>query len=66
MRGVLVLSNLQDDFAAADSNADGKLTQAEADPMPIVSDHFDEMDTSADGYVTMEEIQEHARSHGGP
>jgi hypothetical protein len=62
---VHVTRNVEDDFAAADSNTDGQLSRAEADEaMPIVSDLFDEMDTSADGYVTIEEIRAHAKAHG--
>lgn len=65
MHGVRFVRHIQDDFAAADTNTDGKLSEAEAgQAMPIVSDHFLEMDTSADGYVTMEEIHAHAKSHG--
>jgi EF-hand domain pair len=64
MRGERVVHNIQDDFAAADSNADGRLSRAEGEAMPIVNELFDEMDTNADGYVTTEEIHEHARSHG--
>lgn len=51
-------------FAAADANADGMLTRAEAEDMPIVSDFFDEIDENADGHVTHDEIREHARKHG--
>jgi hypothetical protein len=62
---VRVTRNIQDDFAAADSNVDGKVSRAEADAMmPIVSEHFDEMDTNGDGYVTVEEIHAHAKAHG--
>jgi hypothetical protein len=64
MPGERIVHNMQDDFATADSNADGRLSRAEAEAMPIVNDLFDEMDTNADGYVTTEEIHEHARSHG--
>jgi Ca2+-binding EF-hand superfamily protein len=65
MRGVHVVRNIEEDFAAADGNTDGRLSRAEAEEaMPIVSDFFDEMDESADGYVTMEEIHAHAKSHG--
>lgn len=64
-RGVRVVRSIDEDFSAADGNKDGRLSRAEAEgAMPIVSDFFDEMDASADGYVTMEEIQAHARSHG--
>jgi hypothetical protein len=65
MRGGRVVSNMQEDFAAADSNADGRLSRTEADEaMPIVSEFFNEMDTDVDGYVTTEEIHEHAKSRG--
>jgi EF-hand domain pair len=65
MRGVRFVRDIQEDFVAADGNADGKLSRAEAaEEMPIVSHFFDEMDANADGYVTTEEIHEHARSHG--
>jgi len=57
--------DIQEDFAAADVNGDGMLARAEADgKMPIVSDFFGEMDANKDGYVTMDEIHEHARTHG--
>lgn len=65
MRKVRITRSMQDDFMAADVNADGQLTRAEADEkMPIVSDFFGEMDGNADGYVTQDEIREHARKHG--
>lgn len=63
-RDVLIHRPLQEDFAAADGNADGMLTRAEAEEMPIVSDFFGEMDSNVDGYVTQDEIREHARKHG--
>jgi Ca2+-binding EF-hand superfamily protein len=44
-------------FNAADSNGDGKLTREEAKAgMPFVYKHFDEIDTSKKGYVTVEDI----------
>jgi Ca2+-binding EF-hand superfamily protein len=65
MRDVRFVRAMQEEFAAADANADGMLTRAEAEEeMPIVSDFFGEMDGNADGYVTQEEIREHARKHG--
>jgi hypothetical protein len=63
-RNVMFARSMQDDFAAADANADGMLTPAEAQAMPIVSDFFGEMDSNADGHVTQDEIREHARTHG--
>jgi hypothetical protein len=63
-RDVLIHRSLPEDFAAADANADGMLTRAEAEQMPIVSDFFGEMDSNVDGQVTQDEIREHARKHG--
>jgi Ca2+-binding EF-hand superfamily protein len=65
MRKVRITRSMQDDFRAADANTDGRLTRAEAEEnMPIVSDFFAEMDGDSDGYVTQDEIHEHARKHG--
>ena len=61
---VLIFRSMPDDFAAADANADGMLTRAEAAKMPIVSEFFGAMDSNADGQVTQAEIHEHARKHG--
>ncbi|MBC8112875.1 MAG: hypothetical protein H7062_00705 [Candidatus Saccharimonas sp.] len=63
-RKVRFARGMPEDFAAADVNADGMLTRAEAEQMPIVSDFFGEMDSNADGHVTQIEIHEHARTHG--
>jgi hypothetical protein len=63
-RDVLIHRPMQEDFAAADANADGMLTRAEAEKMPIVSDFFGEMDSNADSHVTQDEIREHARKNG--
>ena len=63
-QNVRVHRDMQADFAAADANADGMLTRAEAAKMPIVSDFFGEMDSNVDGQVTLDEIREHARKHG--
>lgn len=63
-RKVRFARDMQEDFAAADLNADGMLTRAEAEQMPIVSDFFGEMDGNADSHVTLSEIREHARAHG--
>lgn len=64
MRGVRFTRNIQDDFAAAVGNADGKLSRTEAEAMPIMSDFFDEIDANADGYITTEEIHQHAKTRG--
>jgi Ca2+-binding EF-hand superfamily protein len=57
-------------FMSANTNHDGHLTRSEAVAMPMVSRHFDEIDTSHAGYVTMEEIRAwhqkmHATHQGG-
>jgi hypothetical protein len=60
-----VSHDMRADFAAADANADGLLTRAEAEAkMPIVRDFFDEMDANKDGYVSQDEIRDHAQKHG--
>lgn len=64
VRNVRIARDMQKDFAAADVNADGMLTHAEAEEMPIVGDFFGEMDSNVDGHVTQDEIRAHARTHG--
>jgi hypothetical protein len=64
MHSVRIVRDLQEDFTAADRNADGMLTKTEAAEMPIVDEFFGEMDANADGFVTKEEIQAHAKTHG--
>jgi Ca2+-binding EF-hand superfamily protein len=64
VRDVRIRRDMQEDFATADANADGMLTRAEAQEMPIVSDLFGEMDSDVDSHVTLAEIREHARKHG--
>ena len=45
-------------FAAADKNHDGKLTLQEAkDGMPKVAANFDKIDTQQKGYVTVDQIK---------
>lgn len=61
---VRIKRNIEDDFATADKDKNGQLSQSEAEAMPIVSDFFSDMDASKDGYVTMEEIHAHAKAHG--
>ena len=56
-----------DRFQAADTNGDGKLSRSEAQAMPMVAKHFDEIDTNKDGYITCDELrawrQEHRAEH---
>jgi EF hand len=50
-------------FAAADANGDGKLTKEEAKgKMPFVYKHFDEIDTSHSGAVTLADITAFAQA----
>ena len=45
-------------FAKCDANHDGKLTKAEANGcMPRIYSHFDYIDSSKKGYLTVAEIQ---------
>ncbi|MHC1481334.1 EF-hand domain-containing protein [Frateuria aurantia] len=54
---------LEQRFAAADSNHDGKLSLGEAQAgMPHVAQHFQDIDTAHQGYVTLAEIEAYAAS----
>ena len=49
---------IDEKFAAADKNHDGKLTLAEAQAgMPKVAANFDKIDTQGLGYVTLDQIK---------
>jgi hypothetical protein len=49
---------IDDRFAQADKNHDGKLTQEEAQSgMPKVAANFDKIDTQKKGYVTVDQIK---------
>jgi hypothetical protein len=51
-------------FAAADTDHDGKLTRSEAQAgMPRVASHFDQIDSSHLGYVTLEQIRQLAAQY---
>lgn len=51
---------LEQHFAQADSNHDGKLTLAEAKAgMPRVAESFDKIDTARRGYVTLRELDQY-------
>ncbi|MFX1681019.1 EF-hand domain-containing protein [Mitsuaria sp. CC2] len=52
---------LEDRFAAADKDHDGKLTKAEAEAgMPRLAKHFDEVDTQKTGSVTLDQVKQYA------
>lgn len=49
---------IDEKFAAADKNQDGKLTLAEAKAgMPKVAANFDKIDLQGRGYVTLDQIK---------
>ncbi len=51
---------LEDRFAAADKDHDGKLTKAEAEAgMPRLAKHFDEVDTQKAGSVTLDQVKQY-------
>jgi hypothetical protein len=55
---------LQGRFQAANTTHDGKLTRDQAAAgMPRVAQHFDEIDTQKNGYVTLPQIQAFMRQH---
>lgn len=52
------IKEAEERFAAADKNADGKLTLEEAKAgMPRIASNFTKIDTNKDGIVTLEEIK---------
>jgi Ca2+-binding EF-hand superfamily protein len=52
------IKDAEERFAAADKNADGKLTLEEAKAgMPRIGSNFKKIDTNNDGFVTIEEIK---------
>lgn len=52
------IKEAEERFAAADKNADGKLTLEEAKAgMPRIASNFSKIDTNKDGFVTLEEIK---------
>jgi EF hand len=55
-------AEMQKRFAAADKNGDGRLTREEAQAgMPFVYKHFDEIDKTRQGSITLAEIAAFAR-----
>jgi ligand-binding sensor domain-containing protein len=60
-RAAQMQAELQKRFAAADANADGRLTRDEAQgKMPLVHKHFDAIDAAHKGFVTLADIRAYA------
>ena len=65
-RAAQMQAELQKRFTAADANGDGRLTRDEAKgKMPLVYKHFDEIDTTHSGSITLTEIQAFAIAQQG-
>jgi Ca2+-binding EF-hand superfamily protein len=59
-RAAQMKAKLQERFAQADANGDGKLTKEEAkDKMPRVYAGFENIDADHAGYVTLEQIEQY-------
>ena len=50
------VKDLDEAFAKADTNKDGKLDKQEAAMMPALADKFDQLDTNTDGSLSREEF----------
>jgi Ca2+-binding EF-hand superfamily protein len=58
------LQRLMTRFHQADVNGDGKLTREEAQKgMPRVYQHFSQIDTDNQGYVTLQQIAAYVAAH---
>ncbi|MGZ2747020.1 EF-hand domain-containing protein [Burkholderia stagnalis] len=56
------LAQLQGRFASANTTHDGKLTREQAAAgMPMVAQHFDEIDAQRNGYVTLAQLENFMR-----
>jgi len=50
---------------AADTNADGLISRAEAAALPRIAERFDELDTNKDGQLSFEELRAGRGKHRG-
>jgi Ca2+-binding EF-hand superfamily protein len=44
-------------FKKLDTDGDGRISRAEAQAAPRLAEHFDEIDTNKDGFITMDEMK---------
>ncbi|WP_322032543.1 EF-hand domain-containing protein [Paraburkholderia sp. J76] len=62
-RAERMMAQLQGRFAAANTTHDGKLTREQAQAgMPMVAQHFDEIDAQKAGFVTLAQIEDFMRA----
>jgi Ca2+-binding EF-hand superfamily protein len=54
-------AKLQEAFARADKNADGKLSKEEAAVMPAIAEAFDKADVDKDGFLSKAEFADVAK-----
>ncbi len=54
-------AKVQEAFARADKNADGKLSKEEAAAMPAIAEIFDKADVDKDGFLSKAEFAEVAK-----
>ncbi|OAJ62541.1 hypothetical protein A6V36_21580 [Paraburkholderia ginsengiterrae] len=60
-----MVQQLQSRFASANTTHDGKLTREQAAAgMPMVAQHFDEIDTQKAGYITLPQIEAFMQERG--
>ena len=65
-RAQQMMHMLEQRFAAANTNHDGRLTLAQAQAgMPRVAQHFFDIDTTHQGYITLDQIKQFMASRAG-
>ena len=58
-----MMAQVQSRFAAANTTHDGRLTREQAQAgMPMVAQHFDEIDAQQAGFVTLAQIEDFMRA----
>ena len=55
---------MHEHLKAADKDGDGKISREEADALPRLAKHFDEIDTNKDGFITKEEMRAFHEKNG--